>query len=222
MQMIFESIFDFFYLVTITSLAIYMLKNNKNEQLIRLFGIMALVLGIGDAFHLIPRVYALLTTGLDNHVEILGIGKLITSITMTVFYLILYFVCKKRFNMSNTVLLDKTVITLTVLRIALCLFPQNRWLYLDGSLSWSIIRNIPFLIIGIIVMTMFYKESKKLKDTTFRFMWLAITLSFVFYIPVVLFAKTVPIVGVLMIPKTLCYVWIVFMGFKMSKEKVSS
>lgn len=43
-------------------------------------GIMAIILGAGDAFHLIPRAYALLTTGLEANAVALGIGKLITSI----------------------------------------------------------------------------------------------------------------------------------------------
>lgn len=53
---------------------------------------MAVVLSSGDSFHLIPRVYALLTTGLEANAFALGLGKLITSITMTVFYVILYFI----------------------------------------------------------------------------------------------------------------------------------
>ena len=49
-------------------------------------------------------------------------------------------------------------------------------------------------------------------------MWLAITLSFGFYIPVVLWADTIPAVGALMIPKTCAYVWIVVMGYREMKQ----
>lgn len=51
---------------------------------------MAVTLGAGDAFHLIPRAVALCTTGLDSFTAALGIGKWITSITMTIFYVLLY------------------------------------------------------------------------------------------------------------------------------------
>ncbi len=47
---------------------------------------------------------------------------------------------------------------------------------------------------------------------------IAIILSFGFYIPVVLWSNTLPIIGILMIPKTLAYVWIVFMGYKEMKK----
>ncbi|MFP4551784.1 MAG: hypothetical protein ACLFNT_13325 [Spirochaetales bacterium] len=45
-------------------------------------------------------------------------------------------------------------------------------------------------------------------------MWLAITLSFLFYVPVVLFASRYPLIGALMIPKTLACVWIVGNGYR--------
>ena len=47
---------------------------------------------------------------------------------------------------------------------------------------------------------------------------LAVILSFGFYIPVVLFASAIPLVGMLMIPKTLAYVWVVLMGWKLYKQ----
>lgn len=40
-----------------------------------------------------------------------------------------------------------------------------------------------------------------------------------FYIPVVLWAGTFKVVGMLMIPKTLAYVWIVAMGYPDYKNK---
>ena len=48
-------------------------------------------------------------------------------------------------------------------------------------------------------------------------MWLTIVLSFAFYIPVVLFADTIPVIGVLMIPKTCAYVWSVLIGYNEMK-----
>ena len=58
-----------------------------------MFGIMAVLLGSGDAFHLVPRAVALCTTGLENFTVQMGLGKWITSITMTIFYVVLYHIC---------------------------------------------------------------------------------------------------------------------------------
>jgi hypothetical protein len=56
-------------------------------------------------------------------------------------------------------------------------------------------------------------------------MWLTIVLSFAFYIPVVLWGDVHPLIGMLMIPKTLAYVWTIYIGFsemrRLNKQKVS-
>ena len=49
-------------------------------------------------------------------------------------------------------------------------------------------------------------------------MWLTIVLSFAFYIPVVLFADSFPMIGMLMIPKTCAYVWTVVIGYRSMKQ----
>lgn len=85
MQAIMETAFDALYLVTVITLGIKMIVTCKGNSQFRLFGLMAVVLGAGDAFHLIPRAWALCTTGLENYTVALGMGKWITSITMTVF-----------------------------------------------------------------------------------------------------------------------------------------
>ena len=54
-----------------------------------------MVLGAGDSFHLVPRALALCTTGLENYTVPLGLGKWITSVTMTVFYVLLYYVWRQ-------------------------------------------------------------------------------------------------------------------------------
>ena len=51
-------------------------------------------------------------------------------------------------------------------------------------------------------------------------MGLAIALSFGFYIPVVLLAGVFPAVGMLMIPKTLAYVWVVVMGIRLFRKEM--
>lgn len=139
----------------------------------------------------------------------LGLGKLITSITMTIFYLILFFIYSMRYKYRNTGLMVSMVV-LAIARIVLCLMPQNDWTGED-PVTWGIIRNIPFTIMGIIMIILYFKERK---DSAFKWMWLAITLSFAFYIPVVLWSDLSPMVGMLMLPKTCMYVWAICMGYK--------
>ena len=214
-QALAESIFDFLYLTFAIIIGIYLIVKGGKGSLVQKLGIMAIVLGAGDSFHLVPRALALWTTGLEANAAALGIGKLITSITMTVFYVILYYIWRERYQIQGKNGLTVSMWVLAALRVALCAFPQNQWLTYHQPLLWGILRNIPFAVMGILLIVVFAQEAKRANDRVFRFMWLAITLSFLFYLPVVLFAEVFPLVGMLMIPKTLAYVWIVVMGLNL-------
>ncbi|MGL5347533.1 MAG: hypothetical protein ACRDA3_09275, partial [Peptostreptococcaceae bacterium] len=137
MQAIMEPIFHVVYLTTVITLGIIMVRKSKNNQYFKLFGIMSIVLGFGDSFHLIPRINALLTTGLENHAASLGFGKLVTSVTMTIFYLILYKIWKMRFEVKDSKNLDITMYILAAIRIVLCFFPQNEWFVSNPPISWG-------------------------------------------------------------------------------------
>lgn len=221
-QGIMELLFDAAYLIFALAVGIYLIIKGKGK-FFKLFGVMAVVLSSGDSFHLIPRVYALFTTGLEANAFALGLGKLITSITMTVFYVILYFILEgvwqpdKKLKAGSRI----TLFVLTALRIILCACPQNDWFSYEGNLLWGILRNIPFALIGIGIILICFMIAKKNKDKSYSLMALMVILSFGFYIPVVvLFADIVPVIGILMIPKTLAYVGVVIIGLLKHKKAV--
>lgn len=219
MQAVMETLFDTVYLISVITIGIVMIRRCKEERQFRLFGCMAVVLGAGDAFHLVPRALALCTTGLEHYTAALGIGKLITSVTMTIFYVLLYYVWRLRYQVQGRKGLTAAVYGLAGLRILLCLLPQNQWLSAEAPLSWGIYRNIPFALLGLLAILLFYRSAKEQKDRAFRWMWLTIVLSFGCYIPVVLWADAVPMIGMLMIPKTCAYVWTVLIGYSAMKRE---
>ena len=220
MQAIVETLFDIIYLTTVLTLGVRMVRRSAGRRQYRLFGWMAVVLGAGDAFHLVPRAVALCTTGLENYTAALGRGKWITSVTMTVFYLLLYAVWRERYRIRGRQGLTALVGLLAGVRILLCMLPQNRWLSADAPLVWGIWRNIPFALLGLVMILLFYRSAKETGDRAFSRMWLTIALSFGFYIPVVLWADAVPMVGMLMIPKTCAYVWTVLIGCNAMKQEL--
>lgn len=222
MQAIMETLFDAIYLSTVIILGLKMITKSKNNQYIKLFGYMSVLLGFGDAFHLVPRSYALLTTGLESHAAALGFGKFITSITMTIFYVILYRIWEIRFDIKNATTLRVSIGFLAIIRIILCFFPQNQWFIYNSPISWGIYRNIPFAIMGIIMIYIMYKEASKHNDKDYKFMALAVFLSFALYIPVVIWGTVYRLVGILMIPKTLAYVWVVLIGYNHFRKELRS
>lgn len=213
-QAIAETIFDIIYLSFALFAGLIMLTKGNNP-LVKKAGLMAALLGAGDSFHLVPRCYALWTTGLEANAAALGIGKFITSITMTIFYLILYYIWRERYQIKDRKGLSVIMWLLSALRIGLCLLPQNQWLTYRQPLLFGIFRNIPFAIMGVIIIVIFHREINRTEDKVFRYMPLAVILSFGFYLPVVLFSGIIPVIGILMIPKTLAYVWIVLMGWRL-------
>ena len=81
----------------------------------------------------------------------------------------------------------------------------------ERNMSMSVLRNLIFLITGIMMMVLFII----IGNTGGYGLWkmaIAIGLSFAFYLPVAFGANKHPKLGILMIPKTLCYVWILVMG----------
>ena len=196
-----ESIFDIGYLAFAIISGALMLKNAKGRRLATLFGAMTLVLGCGDAFHLIPRVLNYFTN--LNMTAALGIGKLVTSVTMTVFYVLLEYARRERYGDTRKGVLLATWI-LAAVRIVLCCLPQNAWVSENPPVVWGLLRNIPFVIMGVMCVIVWAISAKG--DKPLRFLWLYVLLSFAFYIPVVLFAQSVPIIGMLMLPKTVMYI----------------
>lgn len=212
-----ESIFDVLYLFFAIISGVVLLKKAKGRTDIALFGLMTLLLGCGDAFHLIPRVLNYWTDG--DYTAALGIGKLVTSITMTVFYLLMEYARRKRYGITGQKSALLTVWLLSAVRIALCCFPQNGWTSSEPSLLWGILRNIPFAILGAMTVVLWFRSASD--DKALKRSPIAVTLSFLFYLPVVLWSQTLPIIGMLMLPKTCMYIWLIAMFFKAEKSNIS-
>lgn len=207
-----ESLFDIAYLVTAIGIGLFLTVKAKGTSS-KLMGAAALVLGCGDAFHLIPRVLNYFVD--KDFTAALGIGKLVTSVTMTVFYLLMYYIFLKNYSVIEHKGVSSAIWGLSAARVALCLFPQNQWMTGQSPLLWGILRNIPFVILGILIVCLYFRKRKE--DKVFGTVWLYVTLSFLFYLPVVIGAETVPMLGMLMLPKTICYVLILVTFIKKNK-----
>lgn len=204
-----EAVFDITYMLLALTLGLILIFSASGREERILSGIMALVLVIGDSFHLIPRI-KLIRTGKEQELrKKLGRGKQITSITMTVFYLILWHIGLIVFSPSNIQLVTYAVYILAIIRIVICLLPQNKWEERYPPISWGIWRNIPFFLQGIVVSGLFFIYRNL--NLSLNLMWLAIILSFAFYLPVVIWSNKNPKVGMLMLPKTCTYLWMLFM-----------
>ena len=208
-----ESTFDIIYLLFAITAGIFILCTRK-DRIGKLMGFATLILGCGDAFHLVPRV---LNYFVDADFTVwLGIGKFVTSITMTVFYLLMYRLWLRAYGKQEKKGVSIAVYALSAIRVVLCLLPQNGWTQNESSVVWGIVRNVPFVALGAIIVCLFFVTRKEIR--TFGFVWLLVTLSFLFYIPVAVAAPLVPMLGMLMLPKTVCYMILIGVFIKHSKQ----
>lgn len=206
MKMI-EVCFDILYLLAAISMGLCLLIIG-NTSIKKLWGVMALVLGMGDSFHLLPRIIIAFKGNNVKRDNFAGIGKLITSLTMAIFYLMLWHIGLNVYSLSLP-LATAAIYLLVLVRFVLCLMPQNNWLAISPP-KWTILRNIPFIVQGILTALLYIINANKI--AALKFVWLAITLSFACYLPVV-FGGNNKKLGALMLPKSVAYLWIVAIGF---------
>jgi len=146
-----------------------------------------------------------------DYTPALGIGKMISSITMTLFYVLLWQIGTTLYNVHHS-FMTPSVICFAVIRIILCLLPKNKWKTNESSQSWGIWRNIPFFLLGMNVM-MLYALGSPISTIDPEVIWYAILISFACYIPVVFSVKKNPKIGMFMIPKSCAYIAIILTGF---------
>lgn len=210
-----ESVFDIAYLLYDLVAAIAFFSLAAGRTVFVLYGLLALVLGAGDAFHLIPRVQMHLFGVRDDTQARLGCGTQVASVTMTVFYVLLYLIWLQLFpGVEAPAAIGALILASAAVRVVVCLLPQNDWTSGRENLRWSLLRNVPFAVTGALVIALFAISG----DAGGLRMWrmcIAIALSFGFYLPVTFLAKRRPAVGALMMPKTLTYMWMIGMGLQL-------
>ncbi len=171
---------------------------------------MTLFLTGGDAFHLIPRIIANLIGPSKRNDQRLIIGNIVSSVTMTLFYVFLYQVMKYRhIDIEMPKLIWLLLLVLSSIRIIMCLLPQNDWFKRNRHENkWHIYRNIPFCLIGLLTICYLIIYCKE------YLIALLVLISFACYMGTVLYVKKNPKMGMLMIPKTVCYIIMIAMLLK--------
>ena len=90
-----EAVFDICYLSFDLIAGILFFVLSKGNTLFILYGILTLTLCGGDAFHLVPRAIRAFKGTSEKIERQMGRGLQISSITMTVFYIIKNYIAKK-------------------------------------------------------------------------------------------------------------------------------
>lgn len=204
----FETLFYFVYIpaLSVTGVILIYISNSYAQFL---SGVMTLVMVIAECFFIFPRVAIIWHKRTVEKAINMGKGRQINSILFTFVFILLWNVAILLLHpyFPNWVLI--LFYSLCLSRIILCLFPQNRWKSIRPPLSWTIIRNIPYFITGLMICYVFFWGRNKIP--AIQFAWLALLLSLIFWVPRILLFRNKAVEGILIIPRALCFLWILAM-----------
>jgi hypothetical protein len=219
-----EILFNSFYLIVIWWLVITMwlrreLVSQHNRRTADLQMWAFAFLGFGDIGHVGFRVVAYAMGGLDATVNVFGkqllltpLGSLATNITFTFFYLLLVMVWSARYNKTYG-WFGYLLLALGVIRLLIMSHPANGWNSLQIVEPWAICRNLILMSMQLGVAYLILRDAIAARDRTFIWIGAMILVSFACYAPAVFLRQRVPQIGMLMIPKTMAYLVIAFLGF---------
>lgn len=178
------------------------------------------LLALGDTGHVGFRVLAYAQGGLETRLTILGqpvglvgLGALATAITVTIFYVLMLETWRARFNRPYG-WFGYLLLGAAVARLLIMTLPANQWNNVVPPQPWSTYRNLPLMLQGLGVAFLILRDARAARDRTFSWIGAMILVSYACYIPVIFFVQQVPIIGMLMIPKTMAYVAIAFFAYQ--------
>ena len=224
MRMYMEIGFNILYLITICIMLILMLRAQpnvpaKDKPVTKLFIWAFGLLALGDTGHVGFRVWAYALGDLSSTISVfnrelglVGLGALATAYTVTIFYMLVLMIWQRRYNKPYG-WFGALLWAAAVFRLVIMLFPANEWNNTVPPQTWSLIRNVPLIIQGLGVAFLILRDSIKAHDKPFTWVGVMILVSYAFYLPVILLVQRMPLIGMLMIPKTLAYVAIAFIAY---------
>jgi hypothetical protein len=213
-----EIAFNIMYLVVIYGFIHLMARrmgkvDQADKAVARRFLAAFVLLAAGDTGHVGFRVVAFGLGGLEDHPVLVGLGALATSVTVTGFYMLMVEIWRVRFG-ENRKSIYWFLLSMGVLRLVFMTFPGNDWGQIVPPQAFSYIRNSFLTILGVGIAVLFLRDGLANDERMYVNIAYAMFASYLFYIPVILFVQQVPMLGMLMIPKTIAYLAMAFIGYR--------
>jgi hypothetical protein len=219
-----EVIFNISYLLVVWGLVLVMWwrwnelgpdARSQANLAIAAFGLLAL----GDSGHVGFRVWAYALGSLQSQVQLfgrsiplIGVGALMTAITVTFFYALMLVLWRVHFQRTFG-WFEYILIAAAGIRLVLMALPANDWSSPVPPQPWSIIRNIPLMVQGLGLAFLVLRDASARQDKIFTWVGISILVSFTCYAPVIFCVQQAPMIGMLMIPKTMAYLVIGFLAY---------
>lgn len=184
-----------------------------------------LILALGDSFHTVPRIIRTIAgvtipealTWFGRKWDWIALGLVISSATMSLFYFLLFQYRKEHRGTPWTVW-SWVMLGLLIARLGILPCPLNSW---EGNAApgWRIYRNIPFTLMGLIVIVALFQDAQTAARRERRLLkaaaWCLVT-SFATYWVTILGAPAYPVLGAMMLPKTIAYLVAVILLYRLA------
>jgi hypothetical protein len=210
--------FSVVYLTYISLIVIYMSIKLKElsdieRKVVNNIRLAFTALLIGDLGHVGSRLFILFAEYPTSYYGIFGIGVLLEMIGLIFLFMFYTNAWRIHFNKPNNISF-KTLIGIGIFGLIIFAFPQNQWDTEPISYEWLIIRNVPWLIQGVILSGLIIRDARITDDPLMTRIGIVIFISFFFYMPVIFFASLEPRLGMLMIPATILYMLWQYFSYK--------
>jgi hypothetical protein len=216
--------FNITYLIVVWGLVIAMIRRQsyvpvENKKLTSLFISAFGLLALGDTGHVGFRVLAFALGTSDTtfsffglQLGLVGLGALSTSVTVTLFYMLILMIWHERYKKPYG-WFGYLLFAAAIFRFLIMVLPGNMWNSAVPPQPIALYRNFFLVVLGLGAAYLILRDSIAAKDRAFTWMGAMIVVSYALYIPVILLVQLYPLVGMLMIPKTLAYVAIGFIAY---------
>lgn len=215
---LFEIGFNVLYLIVVWTMVYLMFRrlaevSPENHLIANRFRWAFFLLALGDTCHVGFRVLAYILGGVEANSLLVGMGALATAITVTFFYLLMLDIWRVRFKRKYG-WFEYLMIATVPARLIIMVLPGNDWGNTLPPVFWGPFRNVFLILLGAGVLYLILRDSLQVKDRLFSWVAYCIFFSFLFYTPVIFFVRQFPMIGMLMIPKTIMYIAIAFLAYK--------
>lgn len=219
-----EISFNIIYLIVVWGLVIAMYSRRhqvkpEDQRVADLVMKAFALLALGDTGHVGFRVVAYALGDLEATISVFGVemglvglGALATAVTVTFFYMLVLMIWHARFKKPYG-WFGYLLFAVGIMRLVIMAFPANEWNNLVPPQPWSLYRNLPLMLQGLGVAYLILRDARATQDRPFTWIGICILVSYAMYTPVILFVQQVPLIGMLMIPKTMAYVAIAFIAY---------
>ena len=149
------------YIALIVYMGLYINVKSKGESDQTFFSLMAIVLAISESAYIIPRIYSVLTTGIENKLRLLGWAKIAQFLGLSLFFIMFIHLYKLRFHLKRSPSVDKLLYALMTFRIIIGLLPQNNWFDISINRTFLLLRTIILGLYLFILLTTICMHSIK-------------------------------------------------------------